>query len=264
MQRQRRIYAAEGHSSCVAAHASPEVVSCDLNVVNFLLRILPKQSPLMESLRNNVETVDVVVDLMEWVDADHESDHYPAAAICSSIIIYFPNFYKNLSLACDYLRSAICTETSHRAIQSSQLRCNIKLPCAETLFGANSGIDEKRIRLLSGRIVSVQSQKQVVKSRVFSCSNDHCRLFSKPVTQLYWFFDELEAFAPSECSSCRTNYLVEDISACQVAEHQIWMVTFDKECCGRFMTCPVSVYENVLDTPQLYLGSQVEMVINRH
>jgi hypothetical protein len=263
MQQQRRIYASQGHNSGISAHSSPEAVSYDLNVVNFLLRVLPQQSTLMESLRDNSETVVVDVDLMEWVDADYESEHHSGAAICISVVFNFPEFYKNLSLACDYLRSAISTDTTLRAIQSSQLRCNIKLPCVEMLFGSYSGKEEKRIRHLSGRIVSVQSEKQVVKSRAFFCSNDNCRLFSTQVTQLYWFFDDLESAAPSECSSCRTCCMVEDISACQVAEHQVWMVAFDKQCCGRSMLCPVSVYEIILDTPQLYLGCQVEMVMKR-
>jgi hypothetical protein len=261
MQQQRRVYAGEGRNSGVIAHASPEEVSYDLDVVNFLLRILPKQSLLMESLRDNSEIVNVDVDLMEWVDADYESEHYSSAAICNSIVFNFPKFYKNLSLVCDHLRSATSNLASHRAIHSSQLRCNIKLPSAETLFSSTSGFEKKRIVYLSGRIVSVQSEKQVVKSRAFSCSNDSCRLFSKHVTQYHWFFDEIESTAVSECSSCKLCCMFEDISACQVAEHQTWMVAFSKECFGRSMLCPVSVYENILNIPQLYLGCQVEMVI---
>jgi hypothetical protein len=262
MQQQRRIYAGDGRNSGIVAEASNEAPSDDINVVNFLLRVLPKQRPLMASLRDNSENVEVDVDLMEWIDEDYESEHHSAAVICNEIIFNFPHFYKNLSLACDFLRSSISTDQSTRAIQSSQLRCNIKLPCADMLFGSNSkDVGQKTIRSLKGRIASVQTEKQIVKSRSFSCSNDNCRLFMMPVTQNFWFFDDLEGAASSECSSCKIRCLVEDVSACQVAEHQIWMVAFDKECSGRFKLCPVSVYEKIIETPQLHLGCEVEMVI---
>lgn len=262
MQQQRRIYAGDGRNSGIVAEASNEAPSDDINVVNFLLRVLPKQRPLMASLRDNSENVEVDVDLMEWIDEDYESEHHSAAVICNEIIFNFPHFYKNLSLACDFLRSSISTDQSTRAIQSSQLRCNIKLPCADMLFGSNSkDVGQRTIRSLKGRIASVQTEKQIVKSRSFFCSNDSCRLFMMPVTQNFWFFDDLEGAASSECSSCKVRCLVEDVSACQVAEHQIWMVAFDKECSGRFKLCPVSVYEKIIETPQLYLGCEVEMVI---
>jgi hypothetical protein len=262
MQQQRRIYAGEGRNPGVAPYSAPEVLSDDSNIVNFLLRNLPKQTQLMASLRDNCERIEVDIDLMEWVDVDYVSEHQLAAAISSSIILNFPHFYKNLSLACDHLRSALCIDQAIRAIHRSQIRCNIKLPCVEEFFCSNSNTAERKIRILRGRIAAIHNEKQIVKSRAFSCSNDNCRLFMKEVTHNVWFFDDLESTPSSTCSSCGISCMVEDISACQVAEHQIWMLVPDRQTCeSSMMYHQVSVYEQIIENPHLYLGCQVEMVV---
>jgi hypothetical protein len=262
MQQQRRIYAGEERNSGPVPNSSPEVLNHDTDIINFLLRHLPKQRQLMASLRDNIETVDVDIDLMEWVDEDYDSEHHSAAAVASSIIFNFPHFYKNLCLACDYLRSAMCNDQSARAIHSSQLRCNIKLPYSETFFGSNPSIGERKIRNLRGRIAAINTEKQVVKSRAFSCSNENCRLFMQKVIHNVWLFDDIEATFPSACSSCGISCMVEDISACQVADHQIWSIAVDVQTVGSSMMYPVSVFEQIIESPHLYLGSEVEMVIN--
>jgi hypothetical protein len=261
MQRTRRIYAGEGHSSGVFAQAShpPENPSDDSNIVKFLLRNLPRQVKLLASLRDNSEIIEVDIDLMEWADADVENEH----AIMRSILFNFPNIYKNISIACDYLKSAISMDASMRAIHSSQLRCNIKLPCPEILFGSNPNTGEKMLRNLRGRIAAIQFEKQIVKSRTFSCTNDNCRQFMKDVTHNFWYFDDVEGTAPLECSSCGICCIIEDVSACQVAEHQIWTIVSDKQIHGRSTLCQVSVFENVIENPQSFLGCQVEMVVLR-
>jgi hypothetical protein len=264
MQQQRRIYAGEGRNSVVVARSTPEAPSDDVSIVNFLLRNLPSQSELMASLRENSERVDVNIDIMEWVDADYESEHHSASAVANSIIFHFPNFYKKLSLACDYLRSAVCVEQSARPMHSSQLRCSIKLPCSEMFFGSNSNVGERNLKTWSGRIASIQTEKQIVKSRAFSCSNENCRLFMKEVTHNVWFFDDLEFPSPSECSSCGLSCMIEDISSCQVSEHQIWGLVFDQQTSRNSVLCQVSVYEQILENPQVYLGCQVEMVTIHH
>ena len=215
MQQQRRIYAREGHTPGVVAEALPEVLSDDCEIVNFLLRILPKQGQLMSSLRENSETIDVDVDLMEWVDEDHESEHHSVAAIAQIIVFNFPRFYKSLSVACEYLRSALSMDQSIRAIHSSQLHCNI-LNLPEAFFFSNpcdrrgdeDGQDamqkypslgeagEKKIRILRGRLAAVHTEKQIVKSRTFACTNDNCRLFSKAVTHVFCFLDDVEGTFP--------------------------------------------------------------------
>lgn len=260
MQHQRRIYAGEGRNSVVVAHSTPEVPSDDVSIVNFLLRNLPSQSQLMASLRENSERIDVNIDIMEWVDADYESEHHSASAIANSVIFNFPDFYKKISLACDYLRSAVCGEQSARPMHSSQLRCSIKLPCSEMFFGSNSNVGERHLKTLKARIASIQTEKQIVKSRAFSCSNQNCRLFMKEVTHNVWFFDDLESPSLSECSSCGLSCMIEDISSCQVSEHQIWGLVFDKQTGSNSVLCQVSVYEQILENPQVYLGCQVEMV----
>ena len=213
MQQQRRIYAREGHTPGVVAEAL--VLSDDCEIVNFLLRILPKQGQLMSSLRENSETIDVDVDLMEWVDEDHESEHHSVAAIAQIIVFNFPRFYKSLSVACEYLRSALSMDQSIRAIHSSQLHCNI-LNLPEAFFFSNpcdrrgdeDGQDamqkypslgeagEKKIRILRGRLAAVHTEKQIVKSRTFACTNDNCRLFSKAVTHVFCFLDDVEGTFP--------------------------------------------------------------------
>jgi hypothetical protein len=56
--------------------------------------------------------------------------------------------------------------------------------------------------------------------------------------------------------------MVEDISACQVAEHQIWMLVSDKQTNESSMIYyQVSVYEQIIENPHLYLGLGVEMVV---
>jgi hypothetical protein len=85
----------------------------------------------------------------------------------------------------------------------------------------------------------------------------------KDVTHNFWFFDDVEGTAPAECSSCGICCIIEDVSACQVAEHQIWTIVSDKQIYGCSTLCEVSVYENVIENPQLFLGCQVEMVVFR-
>jgi hypothetical protein len=260
MQQQRRIYAGECRISGVVEKASTEPPNDDdMKCVNFLLRNLPKQGELMVSLKENSETVDVEIDLMEWADADYESGHQSAAGIASSIIFNFPHFYKNLSLACDYLRSAV-SQDSKRAMHSTQLRCNIKMPCSDAFLGSNSNFGEKKIRKLVGRIAAVHREKQIVKSRTFSCSNQNCRLFLKAVTQTNWFFENFVCIFASVCGSCGIACMFEDVSSCEVAEHQSWIMVLEKEFCGKSKLCQVSVYEKTIENPHLFLGSQVEMV----
>jgi hypothetical protein len=54
--------------------------------------------------------------------------------------------------------------------------------------------------------------------------------------------------------------MAEDISACEVADHQIWTLVSDKQPNGSFRLCHVSIYEKIIENPSSYLGCRVEMV----
>jgi len=56
--------------------------------------------------------------------------------------------------------------------------------------------------------------------------------------------------------------MAEDISACEVADHQIWTLVSDKQPNGSFRLCHVSIYEKIIENPNLYLGCCVEMVLS--
>jgi hypothetical protein len=218
MQQQRRVYAQ--HNPGAVADVLPEVLSDDSDIVNFLLRTLPKQNQLMSALRENSETIEVDVDLMEWIDQDYESEHHAAAAIAEVIIFNFPRFYKSLSVACEYLRSALSMDQLMKPVHSSQLRCSMNLP--EAFFDSNPNLGERRIRILRGRLAAVQNEKQIVKSRTFACTNDNCRFFSKAVTHVFCFLDDVEGTSPIQSTQTPTPQNSSSIRMPPFCLRQLW------------------------------------------
>ena len=67
MQQQRRVYAQHNPG---AVDVLPVVQSDNSVIVDFLLRALPTQTQWMSTLRENIETIEVEVDLMERNDQD--------------------------------------------------------------------------------------------------------------------------------------------------------------------------------------------------